>query len=285
MQWTTRFVKTMPVSIGIWLLVVMMYLPGCDSGSPNMTVAEQAFYGEQRSKENSARDVYRHPKETLGFFGVQPGMTVVEVWPGTGWYSEILAPLLAERGQLYAAHFSDEANANFKLRLLSRYKEKLASADVYDRVILTVLDPPRFTEIAPAQSADLVLTFRNVHNWMKDNTELEVFEAFYRALKPGGILGVVEHRANEPISREQMIATGYVSETYTIELAKRAGFTLLARSEINANPSDEKNYPEGVWTLPPTLRLGEVGQNRYLIIGESDRMTLKFQKPITMGAE
>jgi predicted methyltransferase len=160
------------------------------------------------------------------------------------------------------------------------YNAKLAAhPDLYDHVTVTELGPSKNWEICPPGSADRVLTFRNVHNWMKGGYEHEMFAAFYRALKSGGVLGVVEHRAAPSSSVESMVQTGYISEEHVIALAVQAGFKLLARSEINSNPTDTKDYPEGVWSLPPTLRIGEHDKAKYLAIGESDRMTLKFIKP------
>ncbi|HWN30129.1 MAG TPA: methyltransferase, partial [Burkholderiales bacterium] len=160
------------------------------------------------------------------------------------------------------------------------FRKKLAQRpEIYDRIIHTELQAPEYTAIAPRGSADLVLTFRNVHNWAKDGSADAAFKAFYDVLKPGGILGVSDHRANPGTPFEDMIRSGYVTEDYVIELAQRAGFRLAAKSEINANPKDTKDHPEGVWTLPPTLRLGDQDREKYLAIGESDRMTLKFLKP------
>lgn len=234
-----------------------------------------------RSSEEKARDPYRHPAETLAFFEVEPDMTVVEIWPGAkGWYTAILAPYLKAEGTLYAAQFPQNSDIPFYRRSATLFKTQLANQpEVYDQVRITELLPPSFTRIAPAGSADRVLTFRNVHNWAKAGKTEAFFASFYRALKPGGILGVVEHRAPEARPLERQIETGYMSEGYVIEQAEKAGFKLLERSEINANPKDQANHPAGVWTLPPTLRLGDKDRDTYLAIGESDRMTLKFVKP------
>src|SRR5690606_11914997 len=195
---------------------------------------------------------------------------------GGGWYSEILAPLLRDNGHYYAAHFSADTDVPYFRRSLAAYRDKLAANPaLYDQETLTELAPPTATAIAPAGSADRVLTFRNVHNWAKAGQADAVFAAFYRALKPGGVLGVVEHRAPTGRSFEDQIASGYMTEAYVIALAEQAGFRLVERSEINANPRDTADHPAGVWTLPPTLRLGETERARYQAIGESDRMTLK----------
>lgn len=240
---------------------------------------EAAIAGDHRAEKNRARDVHRHPLETLMFFGIRPEMTVVEVYPGGGWYTEILAPFLRDRGRLYAASWDKDVIAPRLVEALERYHEKLAARpDVYGGVTVTALSR-RKTAIAPPGSADMVLTFRNIHNWMKTGYERVVFEAMFAALKPGGILGVVEHRGDPQVWQDPQALSGYVNEDYAIQLAQDAGFRLVAKSEINANPKDTKDYPEGVWTLPPSLRLKDVDLEKYLAIGESDRMTLKFVKP------
>jgi predicted methyltransferase len=238
----------------------------------NSTAAalQAAITGPQRSEGNKARDQYRHPLQTLTFFGIKPDMTVVEIWPGSGWYTEILAPLLKDRGKLYEA-VGGGAGAK-------AFEEKLkANPAVYGKVIVTVLQPPAETAIAPAGTADMVLTFRNVHDWLPRGNAADYFKAFYRALKPGGILGITDHRANPSQPQDPNARNGYVRQDYMIELAERAGFKLAGTSEINANPKDPRNQP--VWDLPPTLRMGQKDRAKYVAIGESDRMTLKFIKP------
>lgn len=235
-----------------------------------------------RSANNIARNQYRHPADTLAFFGLKADMTVVEIWPGGGWYSEILAPVLKDHGQYYAAGFSliAERTPDWRKNYQRKFEEKLKqNPEVYGKTIVTDLSIPERTEIAPAGTADLVLTFRNVHNWMKGEYAQDVFNSMYKALKPGGLLGVVEHRAKPNTSLEEMITSGYVTEAHVIKLAKTAGFKLEARSEINGNAKDSSQHPKGVWTLPPSLRLGDKDRAKYLAIGESDRMTLKFVKP------
>lgn len=241
---------------------------------------ERIVAGEHRTAENRERDVHRHPVETLRWFGLREDMTVVEISPGGGWYTEIIAPFVKGSGTYYAAGFDPDSSVEFFRRGAQRFAEKLeASPELYGEVVTTVLAPPGQMDIAPAGSADLVLTFRNVHNWMAAGTADDVFAAMYRALKPGGTLGVVEHRAAPGQPLDPKAASGYVGEEQVIALAKSAGFEFVDRSEINANPADAKDHPEGVWTLPPTLRLGAQDRERYLAIGESDRMTLKFVKP------
>jgi len=208
-------------------------------------------------------------------------MTVVEIWPGGGWYTEVLAPVLRGHGLLYAAHFYvDDRSPRYRGPARENFQRKLASAPaIYDRVRMTAFDAPHHVSIAPAGAVDMVLTFRNVHNWAAAKSDEAAFRAFYAALKPGGILGVVEHRAKDGASIEDMIKSGYMTEAYVIYLAGKAGFRLAAKSEINANPKDTKDHPRGVWTLPPTFRLGNQDRAKYAAIGESDRMTLKFVKP------
>lgn len=236
--------------------------------------------GKHRAPQNTARDVYRHPWKTLDFFEVGADMTVVEIWPGGGWYSEFLAPLTRDHGTLYAAHFSSESSVPYFRQSLEKYRQKLAQhPQVYDRVRLTTLQPPEQLEIAPEGSADRVLTFRNVHNWIASGQADAVFGAMFKALKPGGILGVVEHRGAPDSPQDPAAKSGYVTEETVIGLASRAGFVFERSSEINANPRDTRNHPNGVWTLPPSLRLEDQDRDKYLGIGESDRMTLKFRKP------
>ncbi|MBM4255072.1 MAG: class I SAM-dependent methyltransferase [Deltaproteobacteria bacterium] len=250
------------------------------SGSAS-ALLQVAIAGSHRVAADKARDKYRHPLETLSFFGVKDNMTVVEVWPGRGgWYTDILAPFLKERGTYYAAGFDPDSSVEFMRNGAKSYKEKLAgNAAVFGSVKETVLSSPTLVDIAPAGSADMVLTFRNVHNWMANDQAANVFTVMFKALKPGGILGVVEHRGNPATPQDPKAASGYVNEDVVIKMAEAAGFKLEGKSEINANPKDTKDYPQGVWTLSPVLRLKEVDKEKYLAIGESDRMTLKFVKP------
>ncbi|ORE86351.1 hypothetical protein ATO7_13678 [Oceanococcus atlanticus] len=243
-----------------------------------------AIDGEHRTASFRARDDARHPYQTLEFFGITPDMTVVELWPGGGWYSEILAPYLKPHGVLYAAHFDPETEIEYFRRSRQRYEAKLAAdPQTYSQVRLSVFDPPHKLEIAPPGSADAVLTFRNVHNWyMRGGGEDKLsaaFRAMYVALKPGGILGVVDHRLPPERPFSDQDASGYMRTDLVIDVAREVGFELVDGSEINANPADTADHPKGVWTLPPSLRLGEENADYYLTIGESDRMTLKFVKP------
>lgn len=241
-----------------------------------------AIASPARTAKSVARDKYRHPAETLKFFGVRPDQTVVEIWPGRGWYMEILAPYLHDRGKYYAAiEAADVDGAPKEARDNAAFLRKKIADDParYGAVTLTELHPPQLTEICPPGTADVVLTFRNVHNWMADGIEQAQFDTFFKALKPGGVLGVVEHRARPGTSHEEMGKSGYVDEGYVKKLAMNAGFRFDAESPINDNPQDTKDYAEGVWTLPPTLALGDKDRAKYLAIGESDRMTLRFVKP------
>ena len=246
-----------------------------DSAAKPGDALAAAVAAPTRTPANLARDKYRHPAETLAFFGVKPGDTVVELWPGAGWYTEILAPLAkAGGGTLYAAAPWD--------RGLNRVKAKQTeNADVYGAVKLAEFPNAGTNPKVPDGSADVVLTFRNVHNWRfdgKDNTA-EAFKQIFAMLKPGGTLGIVDHRLNESDDSAKEEKSGYMKESSIIGFAEAAGFKLAGKSEINANPKDTKDYPKGVWTLPPTLAEGDANRDTYLAIGESDRMTLKFVKP------
>jgi predicted methyltransferase len=239
---------------------------------------KEIIAGDHRSAENRARDQYRHPLETLTFFGIKPDMTVVEIYPGRGWYTEILAPYLKGSGTLYAAEHPGDPSYEAVQRSLAAFEEKVkAEPELYGELKRTKLT--KDGDIAPPGSADLVVTFRNVHSWIGAGTADESFAAMFRALKPGGVLGLVQHRGDPNVPQDPKAGTGYVTEDYVVELAKKAGFELAEKSEINANPKDTKDYSKGVWTLPPSLRLGDEDREKYLAIGESDRMTLKFVKP------
>lgn len=239
-----------------------------------------ALDGAHRDEANKSRDSARHPRETLEFFGLSDGMTVVEVSPGGGWYTEVIAALMHENGTYYAAHHSLNAPGSYARNSLGKYLQKLAAdTDVYGEVVITQLRPPEQVELAPAGSADMVVAFRNVHSWMRADALDNILAAIHTALKPGGVFGVVQHRAAGDITVEQIKESGYVPTSVVIEAAKNAGFELAGQSEINANPKDTADHPKGVWSLPPVLRGGDVDRERLVSIGESDRMTLKFVKP------
>lgn len=239
-----------------------------------------AIAGAHRSEANRARDGARHPAETLRFFGLQPGQTVVEIAPGGGWFTEILAPCLRERGRLCAAHYARDAPSEGRRKARAAFEAKLArEPGLYDRVqVGTLPETGDFTDIAPPGGADLVLTFRNVHNWIEAGHLDDSLRAFARVLKPGGVLGVEEHRAPPGTPLERIKTSGYVTEALMTERAVAAGFALAARSEVNANPRDTKDHPNGVWSLPPTLRGGDADRARFLAIGESDRFTHRYIK-------
>jgi predicted methyltransferase len=241
-----------------------------------------AVASSSRTPKFAVRDQYRHPAETLRFFGLRPNQAVVEIWPGRGWYMEILAPYLRDQGKYYAAiEAPDVAGASKEAKDDAAYLRQRIAADPahFGKVIVTELHPPQLTEICPPGSADVVLTFRNVHNWIDAGDQQAQFDVFFKALKPGGVLGVVEHRAKPGTSLDETRKSGYVDEAYVKKLAANAGFRFDAESPVNDNPKDTKDYPEGVWTLPPTLTLKDKERDKYLAIGESDRMTLRFVKP------
>jgi predicted methyltransferase len=264
-----------------WFLLGAILLTGCASApatDPATSAAlDTILRGEHRVPEHRARDIYRHPKETLEFFGIRQDLTVVEVWPGAGWYTEILGPLLKDHGKLYTA-LLDPASGEYAKNTVDSYQEKLRMRpDLYGKVITTTLAaPPAKNEIAPAGTADLVLTFRNLHNWMMFGWDPDALAAMHAALKPGGVLGIVAHRGDPKVPQDPKAASGYVNEDYAIQMIEAAGFRLVGRSEINANPKDTKNYEKGVWTLPPGFADGD--DERYKQVGESDRFTLKFVK-------
>lgn len=263
-----------------WMSAAVFSLAALCGAAQADGALDAVLAGEHRSEANRARDAYRHPAATLAFFGIEPGMSVVELWPGRGWYTEVLAPYLRENGKLYAAHFPAASTVEYYQKGLAAFKAMLAANPaLYDRVVLTELGPPDSLAIAPAGSADAVLTFRNVHSWTGPGNDLKVMQAAFAALKPGGVLGIVEHRAAPGTSVEQAMGTGYMTEAMVIGLAESAGFVLEEKSEINANPRDTRDHPKGVWTLPPSLALGDTDREKYLAIGESDRMTLRFRKP------
>ncbi|WP_202844990.1 class I SAM-dependent methyltransferase [Luteimonas saliphila] len=238
--------------------------------------------GDWRSEENRARDAYRHPAQTLAFFGLKPDQTVVEITPGGGWYAEILAPYLRKDGNYVAAIVDPAAlpegrGRDYQQRGKDGLEKKFADAPTrFDAATIVAYDPaaPKFGEPG---TADLVLTFRNVHNWRGSGQAEGMFNGFFEVLKPGGVLGVVEHRAKADVPADDK--SGYVGEAQVIAMAEAAGFRLDARSEVNANPKDTKDHPNGVWTLPPGNNHDAADAEKYQAIGESDRMTLRFVKP------
>ena len=253
-------------------IILMIFI----SSIPNLNShdLQSAVNSEDRDSKNVARDSSRHPLETLSFFGIESDMTIIELSPGGGWYTEILANFLHEPGNLIAAHFDPNSERAYFKRSRANFEKKMGANSMFDNVQMSAIN----SNLAKPNSVDAVLTFRNLHNWLGAEMDL-IFSNSYKALKPGGIFGVVEHRADEGTSLQDMKRSGYVTEEYAIMMAKKHGFTLVAKSEINANLKDTKDYPKGVWTLPPSLRLKEVDKEKYMSIGESDRMTLLFKKP------
>jgi predicted methyltransferase len=238
---------------------------------------DAAVAGPWRSDANKARDQYRHPAATLTFFGVKPGQTVVEIGPGGGWYTEILAPAMKAKGKYVAALANPLASVN-AAKSVEAFKTKFGDKAIYGEIGIGVFGKG-VADIVEPGSADVVLTFRNVHNWHMASFDQEAFNAFFKALKPGGTLGVVEHRLPEARPDADMKTSGYMKVSYVKMLAEKAGFKLVAESAVNANPKDMANYPKGVWTLPPNFAEGDTDKAKYAAIGESDRMTLKFVKP------
>ena len=242
---------------------------------------QSAIDGSWRKPADVARDRYRHPGQTLAFFGVQQHDTVIEITPGNGWYSAILAPYLKGQGQYIAAVVDPAAVAEKSRASQQKAKDSLEALYKSDAThygeAKVVTYAPATPSFGPANSADVVLTFRNVHNWRMADNDAAMFKGFFAVLKPGGTLGVVEHRAAKAVPDGD--ESGYVGEDQVIALATAAGFKLEAKSEINANPRDTKDYPGGVWTLPPTNNHDKADDAKYQAIGESDRMTLRFVKP------
>mgnify|MGYP004710117541 CR=1 FL=1 len=246
--------------------------PPASAGQVSAAQFDQAIAGSWRSPQNKARDVYRHPKEMLTFFGVRPDMTVIEIWPSGGWFTEILGPFLNANG-----HYIGAIPTGSKGKAALEKKFSFGPKQ-YSNAKLLEFDN-KAPNLGPDGSADMVLTFRNVHNWAADGSAETMFKSFYKVLKPGGVLGVEDHRADKGKTLDQVVNSGYLPTEYVIKLATDAGFKLDAQSEINANPKDNHDHPKGVWTLPPVLELGDKDKAKYQAIGESDRMTLRFVKP------
>jgi predicted methyltransferase len=268
---------------GITLVAMgALALAGCGTLATRGAITsrlDQAIAGEHRPAAERARDQYRHPRETLLFFGLRPNQTVVEVLPIGGWYTKIIAPVVREHGRYIAAMppvTAGNANSENGRR---NYMAILASAPgLLDKVEVVDFNPG-VQPMVPPGTADLVLTFRNIHNWMAGSREEAAFREMYRALKPGGTLGVTEHRGNEAVQQDPRARSGYVNQSHAIRLIESVGFRLVATSEVNANPRDTRDHAGGVWALPPVLSQGENDRAKYLAIGESDRFTLKFVKP------
>ncbi|MFN3233666.1 MAG: class I SAM-dependent methyltransferase [Alphaproteobacteria bacterium] len=256
-------------------------MPEVADDVPEVTLAD-IVAGDHRVDANTARDPYRHPLETLEFFGLERDMTVLEIWPGSGFYTDIVAPYVAGEGQYIAAIFDESGGQEYVLRLNKELREKIDGNPMYGPVQYVTMGEGMY-DLGPEASVDMVLTFRNVHSWMRGGNAQDVFNAMFKVLKPGGTLGLVQHRNNPDAEQDPKAPTGYVTEKAVIDMAEAAGFTLADKSEVNANPADTKDYEGGVWTLPPALRGEEEDKTAYEAIGESDRMTLKFVKPETTG--
>ncbi len=298
---------------GLLAITCALLLSACDSGTEEQmqvatpaaparsetatalpetaTLINAALAGAHRSDANKARDQYRNPLQTLTFFGLQPDMRVIEIWPGAGWYTEVLAPVLHEHGQLILAGFPEDSAIEFQARAAAALRAKLDSDPaVYGNVQVIPFVMPSHTSLGPDDSADMVLLSRHFHNLIAQNSQDAVLAAAFNVLKPGGVLAVIQHRSAPDAVPEAEQRDGYVHEDYVIARALAAGFELAGSSEVNANPNDSKDHPMGVWSLPPTLRacagLEDEAEKadceaHYRAIGESDRMTLKFIKPAT----
>lgn len=276
--------------MGLLSFVVSLPLAASDLSVAART--EQAMFGAHRSDANIARNRYRHPVGTLTFLGLEDGMTVMEIWPGAGWYTEVLAPVMRHHGQYIVAGYDVDVpdQPEYRYRLQMDLLDKFSSApEIYDQVAVASFSPPQSASLGDAESVDMVLTFRNTHGWMGSGIADTVFAEFARVIKPGGILGVVQHRAASGSDPKITGENGYLSEESVVALARAAGLYLEARSEVNANPRDTRDHESGVWTLPPSLSLcrdveGEdemaACRDKYQAIGESDRMTLRFRKPL-----
>jgi len=256
----------------IWLA-----LAGSAAAETSQDAALKAVIADpQRTASFVARDQARHPFEELSFFGLTPSMEVVELWPGGGYWTEILGPYLAKHGTYYVALPTGDPEAK---ESIEHWRKRVAAEKNRLGTIHETLLGPGHLDIAPPGSADLVVTFRNLHNWMDAGYVDEALAACFRALKPGGILGIEDHRGRNDKPQDPKAKNGYVRQDYTIALAKKAGFEFVGASEINANPKDTKDWVDGVWTLPPTLSQGDKDRARYLAIGEADNYVLKFRKP------
>lgn len=239
---------------------------------------------EHRAEKDRARDVFRHPAETLTFFGLKAGSTVVEIWPGRGWYTDILAPYLRPNGRLILATM-DPWDPTRRGEMVTKFREHLASRpELYDKVETSILFLPDELTIAESESVDLVVCVRTMHNWLRweGHRPDPYLQAIARVLKPGGVFGVVQHRGPSTDPKTATGEIGYLSEDRVVELVEQAGLVLEARSEINANPKDGHDHPEGVWSLPPSLKGGDKDRDTFIAIGESDRMTLRFRKPAAL---
>lgn len=259
---------------------------GAYADADNIALIERTANDPYRSESHRQRNRYRHPAQTLDFFGITAQMKVIELWPLKGWYTEILGPLLKARGQLTIANFrhqdqTDDKKSNYYAKLGRKLILRLRSESAFFGPVKEVLfDPQRGDPLGMPESQDMVVTFRNIHNWDSKGNFKKVMAAAFAVLKPGGILGIVEHRADQVSDISSSAVEGYSDENYVISVVESVGFSFAGRSGINANAKDRKNHPKGVYALPPTLAMGDVDREKYLSIGESDRMTLKFIKQV-----
>ncbi len=263
----------------IFVILAAFIIPATTMAGDTAAELDKVLQGSQRDAKNVARDVYRHPKETLMFFDLKTDMDVLEILPGRGWYTEILAPLMKDSGKLTVASFGEAHPTKYLRNIHIDFMKKMnADPGTYGEVKTIVFNKESYLADIPDNSLDMVVTFRNTHNWIRFGGIEDIYAAFNRVLKPGGTLGVVQHRANKGEDAKTTAEKGYVPESYLINLVEDAGFELVRKSDINANLADSKDYPEGVWSLPPTYREKDNNRDNYTAIGESDRMTMKFIK-------
>ena len=282
----TRFARGSRAPL-LLLLAVLAAPAAAEFDAKTAAAVDAAIHGDHRTDAHKARDAARKPREVLEFLGFRSDMTVVEIWPGGGWYTQILAPALKDDGALYAAGADPNDPYGFQRRGLGTFLKMMGdNPDLYRHVVVTTMSLPYKIDIAPKGSADMVVTFRNVHNWFMDlfgggKYAVLPFQAMYDALKPGGTLGIIDHRWPDPATEDPVAANGYVSKERTIAMAESVGFKLVDESDILANPRDTRDHERGVWSLPPNFSAGEKNRERYAEIGESDRFLLKFVKPET----
>lgn len=264
------------------LLAAGALIAGCVSTGGREKTAnalDAILAGSQRTAASRACDRYRHPKATLLFFGIRPNTRVLHVWPEPGWYTEIIAPLVRAKGLYYAGLIAPDPGSRFLQARHANYLRLLASRpDLYGTVKVVTFPLDGADAVAPG-SVGMALSFGDLHEWMARGDAPEALATIYRALAPGGVLGVVDNRGDPAVPQDPRAKSGYVRQDYAIRMIEAAGFRLVATSEVNANPKDTRNYPAGAWTLPPDYRLGSIDRAKYEAIGESDRFTLKFVKP------
>jgi predicted methyltransferase len=264
------------------LLATGGLIAGCATTGGQETTAsalDVILTGSQRTATDRSRDPYRHPKGTLLFFGIRPRMRVLQVWPEPGWYTEIIAPLLRAKGRYIGGMVAPDPGSRFLTARLTNYRRLLASRpDLYGGVKVVTF-PLNGSDVLPPGSVDMVLSVRDLHEWMALGDAQQALATIYRVLMPGGVFGVVDNRGNPALPQDPRAKAGYVRQDYAIRMIEAAGFRLVATSEVNANPQDTRSYPAGVWALPPDYRLGNLDRAKYQAIGESDRFTLKFVKP------